>query len=301
MITGEYLVLAGAKALAIPVKFGQSLSIEAAPSDRPIVDWETYIKGNLWLNTRFVGGNLEALPAKEEDNQHINRLKEILTAARKPNPDFLKSNLRWGVKSEIDFDINWGLGSSSTLISNIAHWANVDPFELHFLVSEGSAYDIACARSSQPLLYTYKGKNVNPEVEPVSFRPVFSSQLFFVYSGSKQSSEASIRTFDANLVIAADVQAITSISEEMAKTESLDYFMKMMAEHESIISKYTGLTPVKQRFFDDFSGEIKSLGAWGGDFFLAASQAAPDKIISFFSERGFDTIFSFDELVAKNR
>ncbi len=300
MIAGEYLVLAGAKALAIPVRFGQSLSIEAFRYGQPTIDWETYIKGNLWLKTRFVGSNLDAHLAKEEDNRHIYWLREILMAARKLNPEFLKSNFGWGVKAEIDFDINWGLGSSSTLISNIALWANVDQFKLHFMVSEGSAYDIACARSTKPILYTYMGSGANPEVEPISFNPIFSSRLFFVYSGNKQSSEVSIRTFDAKLVSPADVLSITKISEGMARTDSLPDFMKMMVQHESIISKYTGLPPIKQYLFDDFQGEVKSLGAWGGDFFLAASQASPENIVSFFNRKGFDTIFSFEEMVAKN-
>ncbi len=301
MITGEYLVLAGAKALAMPLRFGQSLSIEAFSSVQPIIDWETYIQANLWFKTRFVGVDLEANLDKKEDDQHTSRLRGILLAARKLNPEFLKSNLRWEAKSELDFDINWGLGSSSTLISNIAYWANVDPYKLHFMVSQGSAYDIACARSQQPLLYTYKGKNVNPEVEQTSFHPNFSSRLFFVYSGKKQNSEASVRAFDAGLVSTADVQAITSLSEKMTNAERLHDFEKMMSQHESIISKYTGLRPVKERLFGDFPGEVKSLGAWGGDFLLAASEVAPDKIISYFSEKGFETVFSFDEMLAKNQ
>jgi len=38
-----------------------------------------------------------------------------------------------------------GLGSSSTLIVNISKWANVDPFQVHKLISKGSGYDIAAS------------------------------------------------------------------------------------------------------------------------------------------------------------
>ena len=57
------------------------------------------------------------------------------------------------VTSELTFDKDWGLGSSSTLISNLSQLARIDPYELNNRVFNGSGYDIACAKSESPLLY----------------------------------------------------------------------------------------------------------------------------------------------------
>ncbi len=296
MITGEYLVLAGAKALAMPVRYGQRLTVSSSPGRHTTVNWQSFIKNQLWLQVSFSGEQLDAHSDDREGRQHIKRLRKVLLEAKTLNPGFLSENLEWGVRSDIEFDLQWGLGSSSTLISNIAAWANVDPYELHFRVSEGSAYDIACARSNQALLYTFRGHQTQPEIQYTSFRPEFSSQLFFVYSGKKQSSDESIRTFDKNLVSPHDVKAISSLSEKMASTASLSDFIQMMDEHEIITTKYITLEPIKKTHFTDFPGAIKSLGAWGGDFLLAASSVAPETIIAYFRDKGLTTIISFNDM-----
>jgi len=65
-------------------------------------------------------------------------------------------------------------------------------------------------------------------------------------------------------------------------------------EHEEIISKIIDLTPVKQKLFKDYQGAIKSLGAWGGDFILAAGDANTP---SYFESKGYETIISYSDMV----
>ena len=43
----------------------------------------------------------------------------------------------------------------------------------------------------------------------------------------------------------------------------------------------------------DYNGEIKSLGAWGGDFILAAG---PTNTPEYFSSKGFNTIIRYNEM-----
>ena len=47
----------------------------------------------------------------------------------------------------MNFDKNWGLGSSSTLINNISSWAKINPYDLLWSISKGSGYDIASGQS----------------------------------------------------------------------------------------------------------------------------------------------------------
>lgn len=49
--------------------------------------------------------------------------------------------------------------------------------------------------------------------------------------------------------------------------------------------------------FHDFPGEIKSLGAWGGDFLLAAASTNVEKQKKYFQQKGFETSFNYKELV----
>ena len=50
-----------------------------------------------------------------------NRLVQILNAAKQLNPDFLNDNKGFKISTHLTFPKNWGLGTSSTLINNIAN------------------------------------------------------------------------------------------------------------------------------------------------------------------------------------
>ena len=89
--------------------------------------------------------------------------------------------------THLDFDPNWGLGSSSTLISLLAQWANVNPYELLKMTMGGSGYDIACATASQPIIYRLE--NGSPIVEKADFKPAFADKLYFVYQGHSRAPE----------------------------------------------------------------------------------------------------------------
>ncbi len=300
MISGEYLVLSGARALAVPVKYGQTLTIAEKKTVKPSVDWTTYEKGSKWLHIHFEGITLapnhdQGLSANKKNAAEFIRM--LLLNAREMNPDFLNGTYAYDVTSEVEFDMSWGLGSSSSLIANIARWANVNPYQLLFSVSEGSGYDIACALHSKPLLYRYNGREGEPQVETVHFNPGFAQQLFFVYSGNKQDTAKEIRAFNPKNVPGKDVDTITNITEEMAVSTDLIRFMQLMQTHEEIIARHTGTTPVQQLLFFDFPGSIKSLGAWGGDFMLAAAEILPKDIISYFRNKGYSIIIPFKDML----
>lgn len=42
---------------------------------------------------------------------------------------------------------------------------------------------------------------------------------------------------------------------------------------------------MQSTMFADFPGVVKSLGAWGGDFILAAANIAPTEIRSYFHKK----------------
>jgi hypothetical protein len=54
---------------------------------------------------------------------------------------------------------------------------------------------------------------------------------------------------------------------------------------------------IKEDRFPDFPGEIKSLGAWGGDFAMVVSKEEEKDLLSYFSGKGLNTLFSFEEII----
>jgi mevalonate kinase len=296
MITGEYLVLKGAWALAIPLKFRQILKISEHPGV-PALVWKTYEKGQHWFDAVYslnemVIGNANDFPVA------LN-LREILMAARQLNPSFLKKEVRYEAVAELDFRINWGLGSSSSLIANIAAWSGNDPFELNRIVSGGSGYDIAAAISDGPVMYrkTPSGQ----EFQRLTFYPGFHRNLYFAYLGKKRSSAMAVRKFNesAERDLSAEIKDIDRITKNLINTADFSEFKKLIKEHEKIISRVTCVPPLKEKQFNDFNGEIKSLGAWGGDFIMLATDMPADYVTSWLRGKEMDTWFSFADLVLK--
>ena len=160
--------------------------MEVTPTNDRTIHWRAYDERNfLWFETNLSAVNFDVLSSN--DIYRAEKLSMILGKARMLNPDFLMTG---GVKvnNHLEFSRLWGFGSSSTFISNVAAWANVDAFALFFKTSGGSGYDIACARANGPLFY--QRLESTQRIEPVAFLPSFRDQLYFVYTGFKKDSDA---------------------------------------------------------------------------------------------------------------
>jgi hypothetical protein len=70
-----------------------------------------------------------------------------------------------------------------------------------------------------------------------------------------------------------------------------------MEVHENIVANVLNLRKVKDLYFPDFPGTIKSLGAWGGDFVLVASDESPEMISAYFQQKGFPVILSYRDMI----
>ncbi len=292
MLTGEYLVLYGAKALAMPLKFGQSLKVVEEEGSASLL-FTTEVLGKPWFTARFRTDFFEILNASNSSSACY--LQELFVGARLLNPLFLTQRKKVLATAKLDFDITWGLGSSSTLISNIAWWAGVDPYELNRIVSVGSGYDIACARSRTALFYSLT--EGIPHIEPVIFNPKCAGQLWFVYLGNKLATEANLtETIDHIKPSPSTIKEISAISTAFAQAGSISEISQLIIAHESIIAGILGKATIQSLYFSDFKGTIKSLGAWGGDFCLAVSDENESSVKKYFEQKGLRTVLSFDEI-----
>ncbi len=294
LISGEYLVLKGARSLAIPLKFGQDLQIKTKnTTTEPVLYWKSYENKLLWFELILSLPNFELI--ESSDRLIAEKLIHILKTAYKNNPAFIKEGQSYLASSHMNFDKNWGLGSSSTLINNIANWTKVDPYYLLEKSFGGSGYDIACARSDKPIFFKLnKGK---PEIESIEFSPPFQKNLFFVYLGEKQISSESIKQFESQNASSENyISEISEISLKMSQSNNLQDFQKLMLRHEKIMSGILNKKRIKEKYFLDFQGEIKSLGGWGGDFILVASKDSYEFVRNYFYKKGLDVIFKYREI-----
>lgn len=292
LLTGEYLVLDGANALALPTKMGQNLQVVA--HEKPTISWKSIdADGTVWFEDEL---KLETIVNYKESSESSvkNTLLTILHHAHLLQPNFFQKTTGYQIETALTFPKKWGLGTSSTLINNIAQWLKVDAFELLNNSFGGSGYDIACAQNDTPIFYHLE--NQKPIVTPVVFQPEFASNLYFVYLNQKQSSKAAIAAYynNKNQNLKENISSINRLTNAVATAKNIKFFANAVQLHENEMSAILELLTVQEALFPDFEGVVKSLGAWGGDFVLAISIDDPT---AYFTEKGYTTIIPYKEMV----
>lgn len=294
LLSGEYFILNGAVGLAVPSFFGQRMTVQETPG-WPGLKWQSYDnEGQLWFEATFSESDFRIL--KTTDPATAERLQEILTAIfeLRSGDHFLHEPRL--IQTSLEFPRDWGLGSSSTLIALLAQWAGVDPYVLLERTFGGSGYDLACATSSRPLLY--QRREGQGHVISVPFSPPFREKLHFVYLNRKQNSREGIRRFRAKVnPTTTEIDFVSDLSFCLLTATDLPTFQSLIDIHEDFIAWKLDLPKVKDETFPDFPGTVKSLGAWGGDFILAASEESPEIVRTYFKNKGMDTVLGFGQLV----
>ena len=288
LISGEYVILDGALSLAAPTLLGQHLEI--LKDDSKYIKWTSKnSNGKVWFQCKIYRDNLEL--DKSSSSKISNTLIEIIKNIRDFNPNFL-TNSGASITTKLTFDKDWGLGSSSTLISNLSKLAGIDPFKLNNRIFNGSGYDIACAGSNSPLLFS-KSEN-EKYIKEVSFRPVFHENIYFVYLNRKQNSLTEVKKYKKTKPSKELISEISEITKNILNCNEYKIFNELISSHEQIISKLISKQTIKKELFNDFQGEIKSLGAWGGDFIMVSSENSP---LNYFKNKGYNTLFKFSDLL----
>ncbi len=293
LLTSEYFVLDGANAIALPTKFGQTLFVTLSKKAGFFIHWIGLdSSGNSWIELFF---DTKLLPSQMNDMGQ--RLSDVLKVCIDLNPDKLQLEKSYVFTTEIDFDRSWGLGTSSTLISLLADFFNINPYLLLEKTFGGSGYDIACARAEGPLLYNNKNA-FNPEVKPISFHKSFSESIYFAYLGNKQNSRDGIqhyksRSFDKIAVI----EKLEEINQRILKSEQLSDFELALEEHEQIISENLNIPRLSDTLFIDYWGSVKSLGAWGGDFILLTNTKSSEELESYLDSKDIQVVFPFADII----
>ncbi|RRQ50503.1 GHMP kinase [Maribacter algicola] len=290
LLTGEYAILDGAKGLAIPTKFGQYLSVKNSTTGQ--INWQSLTEKNTpWFTADLSLKDLQILATS--DVKSAERLVSVLREAKALNPSFLDACDGVFVDTKLTFPKDWGLGSSSTLVNNMANWAKVNPFELLGATFGGSGYDIACAQNDTPIVY--QKKEGNPQVEKVPFDPLFKDRLFFIYLNKKQNSREAIKAYrQLNIDKKELIAQINGLTTQLIAAKDLGTFETVINTHEHLLSKTLKVETIKNQLFPDYQGCIKSLGAWGGDFILATGG---QEEMDYFSKKGYTTVIPYFKII----
>ena len=290
LLTGEYLVLVGAKALAFPLRLGQSMYIE--PAGHQQLRWISKEQGMTWFSSDLDSSKLDIVTAS--DYEVSLRLAEILLNAKRINAEFLTGSPGFNIYLEANYPLKWGLGSSSTLISLIAGWAEVDKYQLFRLTSQGSGYDIACTDHKSLLFYQWtNGKTYVDDAHPGK---ALLNNTCFTYLGKKQETAEEVSAFLSERNFTDfDVERVSELSIQICKADDPSILCSLVDEHEDILSRILKKERIGNRF-PGFPGTVKSLGAWGGDFAMFVSERGNNFIKTWLTETGFEDVFTFDEL-----
>ena len=286
MLFGEYLVINGAKSLAFPLKFGQTLEINPLPESKIL--WEATSPDGLWFNCEL-NEKLEVVETNNDEATGL--LARLLGECHRLRPEL---NVYNHFKINANFDLNWGLGSSSTFVSLLCQWAKMDPYKMLEISFGGSGYDIACATAKKPIVFER-----TPHyhyAQEIDLSNNVTDKFLFVYLGQKQNSRDEIKRFGKRSHTEADIEQMDAIVDKAVNSSTIEDFELLLNQSEDLLSPILGLEKLKDRIFADYKYSIKSLGAWGGDFFLATFRDL-DKAKDYFKTKGFTTMFTYKELV----
>ncbi len=287
MLTGEYLVLDGARSWAVPTRYGQELAL--LPTAEGGLYWKSVGHNDqLWFEAQW-DSNGELIKCTDTDAAET--LERLLRYGALHGNDPFKG---WKASIKTEFPKDWGLGSSSSLLAAVAKWCKVDKFDMFEACFTGSGYDVAVAASQRGTIY--KLDPLGREILYTDFTPPFADQLFFVYSGKKQNSEKEVKSYGSinQDIRAAAVPKINELTRTFLEATSLEAFQKAMLQHEEILGSILG-RPTKNQELKSIKGALKNLGAWGGDFFILATDEASD--LDQLRNMGYDTILNWEEII----
>lgn len=292
LLTGEYVVLHGATALALPTRQGQHLKLKESPGSELI--WKSYDhEGKIWFEGKFDLMGFDVTSTSDEATARS--LRKLLRAACRDNGDFLSQWKKYTVETRLEFPRDWGLGSSSTLVYLVSEWAEANPFLVLFDSFEGSGYDVACAGADGPILYELGEDALH--YESCDFHPSFQDELYFVHLGKKVDSQEEVKKFlKGKKPTQSIIERVSEITGSMCKAGSLADFEKLIDEHNRLMEGVLPLEPPGRRF-PDYWGKVKPLGAWGGDFVMVTSERGEDITRAYFNEKGLPVLLPYREMI----
>ena len=289
LLTSEYVVLDGALALALPTKWGQEFFVEEIADGKSLIRWTALHQGKSWLIASIDYKNGKVVSTNIPDSAVF--ILKVLMKVKELSSIQLKTDSSYSITTNLQFPANFGLGSSSTLMNNLAQWAEIDPFYLNESCLGGSGYDIAVAQEKSAVLYLNRPERM---VEKIEFNPSFKKDLIFIHLNQKQNSREGIELYRSKEKSPELIAEFSEITRQVLEVDNLEYFSELMILHERKLSSFLNIKTVQQKHFENCPSFVKSLGAWGGDFVMSSKFSGWQ---DYFQAKGFSSVFSYEELI----
>lgn len=290
LLTSEYAVLDGALALAVPTRLGQDFFYTEGINGRSRLMWEALHQGQPWLMAEIDYHNWEVIKTNLPDAAAF--VVKVLQNVQQLSSAKFQGDTDYCLTTNLQFPADYGLGSSSTLMANLAAWAGVDAFQLNDMSLGGSGYDVAVAQHGTSILFT----NIRGEraCEIIDYHPPFIDELVLVHLNQKQNSREGIALYRSKRCSGQLIVALTELTNEVLLSQNISTFSALMTEHEKLLSDFIGLEPVRTKIFPGCPVFVKSLGAWGGDFVLTCKFEGYE---TYFSDIGYTTVLNYSDIV----
>ena len=286
LLTSEYAITQGAKGLAVPTKYGQNLNYTSSDKDR-YIRWNAKGEnGETWFWAEF---DLDLKIIDTSDHRVALTLVKHLDVIQHKTALLDQPGI---FTTLLEFPTEWGLGTSSTLVSLLAQCAEVDPLTEFRGAHGGSGYDLACATAQTPIIYQLEGST--PIVKTASINFDFSDDLGFVYSGNKQLTAESLDLIAKKPFLQQQIQRFDDLTHAFLNSSSVLELEEVIMEHECLVSEHLNLPKVKDTMLSGFPGQAKSLGGWGGDFVLVTRLNTSK---NWLNDHGFKVVFPFKDLI----
>ena len=289
MLTSEYFAIDGALVLAVPTKLGQEFFFEEKEDGKSLILWEAYHQNTPWLKVVIDYKTWQILETNIPSSAEF--ITKTLQNVQQLSNSKFKTDLTYYLKTNLQFPADYGLGSSSTLMNNLAEWAEIDPFYLNTISLGGSGYDIAVAKEKSAVLFQSK-----PEIKygKVDFNPSFKNELIFIHLNQKQDSREGINFYKSKKKSPELVNEFSDLTKKILLCNELENFSELMMIHEHKIADFLKISTVREKFFSDCPSFVKSLGAWGGDFVMSAKFG---DYKNYFWEKGFPTVLEWENII----
>jgi len=268
LLSGEYAVLDGALALGVPTRLGQHLHARIDPDLKGLHYEALRPDGSVWFSAQFDEKGVDISEKNEARTQLIHRIFLDIGGEKIWREG-------WSLQTRLEFEPEWGLGSSSSWIVLLADWSGKDPFQLFFDHLSGSGCDVAISLARTPIVYRLEGPRT-PHWEPILFRPPLE-RLWLHYVGQKQHSSVEVEAYRKRAKPEPKIlDSITALTQSFAQSSDPTIWAESMKKHENLIANLTSKTPFLLADISDNQIVTKSLGAWGGDFVLILSKNSPE-------------------------
>ncbi|WP_410494838.1 GYDIA family GHMP kinase [Chryseobacterium sp. CH25] len=246
MLTSEYFAIDGALVLAVPTRLGQEFFFEEKEDKQSLILWEALHQNKPWLKAVIDYKTWQILETNIPSSAEF--IVKTLKNVQQLSTTKFKNDFTYHLKTNLQFPADYGLGSSSTLMNNLAEWSEIDPFYLNTISLGGSGYDIAVAKEKSAVLFQSK-----PEIryEKVDFNPSFKNELIFIHLNQKQDSREGINLYKSKKKSQELVNEFSDITKKILLCSELENFSELMMIHERKISDFIEIPTVKEKIFSD--------------------------------------------------